>query len=143
VWAWGSGAGYKLGLGDQKDRYDPVLVPRLKEKIVLQVSAGAWHSLAIVLYPPMLGGGTVRLPPSSLLTSLSSLPPPLTKGVQLGQRLSRTARPGPQTDLPPARARGVLLQVALPPPSSSHHPQRPPVGEADLGGGVPLRCRHS
>jgi alpha-tubulin suppressor-like RCC1 family protein len=76
VWAWGSGAGYKLGLGDQKDRYDPVLVPRLKEKIVLQVSAGAWHSLAIVLYPPMLGGGTVRLPPSPLLTSLSSLPSP-------------------------------------------------------------------
>jgi hypothetical protein len=24
VWAWGSGAGYKLGLGDQKDRDDPV-----------------------------------------------------------------------------------------------------------------------
>jgi alpha-tubulin suppressor-like RCC1 family protein len=61
VWAWGSGAGYKLGLGDQKDRYEPVLVPRLKEKIILQVSAGAWHSMAIVLYPPMMGGGTVRL----------------------------------------------------------------------------------
>jgi hypothetical protein len=64
VWAWGSGAGYKLGVGDQKDRYDPVLVPRLKEKIILQVSAAAWHSMAIVLYPPMMGGGVVR---SSLL----------------------------------------------------------------------------
>mmetsp|Transcript_17850 Transcript_17850/g.18611 ORF Transcript_17850/g.18611 Transcript_17850/m.18611 type:complete len:539 (-) Transcript_17850:79-1695(-) len=59
VWAWGSGAGYKLGLNDQKDRYDPVLVPRLKEKIILQVSAGAWHSMCIVLYPPMMGGGVI------------------------------------------------------------------------------------
>ncbi|CAE7750024.1 HERC3, partial [Symbiodinium microadriaticum] len=57
VWAWGSGSGFKLGLGDQKDRYDPVLVPRTKEKIILQVSAGAWYSMCIIQYPPMLGGG--------------------------------------------------------------------------------------
>jgi alpha-tubulin suppressor-like RCC1 family protein len=70
VWAWGSGAGYKLGVGDQKDRYDPVLVPRLKEKTILQVSAAAWHSMVIVLYPPMMGGGVY----SSLSPFLSRAP---------------------------------------------------------------------
>mmetsp|Transcript_3703 Transcript_3703/g.5731 ORF Transcript_3703/g.5731 Transcript_3703/m.5731 type:complete len:537 (-) Transcript_3703:66-1676(-) len=59
VWAWGSGSGYKLGLGDQRDRYDPVLVPRTKEKVILQVAAGAWHSMAIIQYPPMMGGGVL------------------------------------------------------------------------------------
>ena len=60
LWSWGSGAGGRLGLGDQKDRYDPCLVPRLKGKAVTNVSAGTWHSMAVVVYPPMLGGGTVR-----------------------------------------------------------------------------------
>ena len=59
VWAWGSGTGGKLGLGDEKDRYDPCLVPRVKGKIVTQIAASNWHSLAIVVYPPMLGGGMV------------------------------------------------------------------------------------
>lgn len=57
VWSWGSGAGGRLGLGDQKDRYDPCLIPRLKGKSALCVSAGAWHSMAVIVYPPMLGGG--------------------------------------------------------------------------------------
>jgi hypothetical protein len=59
-WAWGNGAGGRLGTGDQKDRYDPVGIPKLRGKCVLSVSAGAWHSLALVAYPPMLGGGAVR-----------------------------------------------------------------------------------
>lgn len=60
AWAWGNGAGGRLGTGDQKDRYDPVGIPKLRGKCVLSVSAGAWHSLALVAYPPMLGGGAVR-----------------------------------------------------------------------------------
>ena len=57
VWAWGSGSGGKLGLGDSKDRFDPCLIPRLKGKFITHVSAGTWHSAAIVCYPPMFGGG--------------------------------------------------------------------------------------
>lgn len=60
VWSWGNNAGGKLGLGDQKDRYDPCLVPRIKGKCILQVVAGSWHAMAIVQYPPMKGGGMVR-----------------------------------------------------------------------------------
>jgi len=57
VWSWGSGAGGKLGLGDQKDRFDPCLIPRLRGKSVLSVSASSWYSMAVVVYPPMIGGG--------------------------------------------------------------------------------------
>lgn len=59
VWAWGCNSGGKLGLGDQKDRYDPIMVPRLQRKIVLQISAGTYHSMALVQYPPMKGGGAI------------------------------------------------------------------------------------
>lgn len=57
VWSWGNGSGGRLGLGDNSDRFDPCLVPRIKGKIVMSVAAGAWHSMAIVTYPPMTGGG--------------------------------------------------------------------------------------
>ena len=59
VWAWGSGAGGKLGMGpdDFRDRHSPCLIPRLEGRCVVQISAAAWHSMAIVSYPPMLGGG--------------------------------------------------------------------------------------
>jgi len=57
LWAWGSGAGGKLGLGDQKDRLDPCLIPRLRGKSVLTISASSWYSMAVVMYPPMRGGG--------------------------------------------------------------------------------------
>ena len=59
VWTWGSGAGGRLGLGDNKDRKEPVLVPRLKRRCVSQVSAGHWHSMAVVIHPPMIGGGWI------------------------------------------------------------------------------------
>ncbi len=59
MWSWGSNTGGKLGLGDQKDRYDPCLIPRVRGKCVLQVSAGWWHGMALVQYPPMKGGGIV------------------------------------------------------------------------------------
>lgn len=57
VWTWGNGSGGKLGIGDTTNRNDPVLIPKLRGKSVLQVLAGTWHSMAIVQYPPMLQGG--------------------------------------------------------------------------------------
>eukprot|EP00605_Chrysophyceae_sp_TOSAG23-4_P000295 GSChrysophyteH1.ASY1.ANO1.340.1 assembled CDS len=57
VWSWGNGSGGRLGLGDNADRFDPCLVPRVKGKTILGVSAGVWHGAAIVAYPPMKGGG--------------------------------------------------------------------------------------
>jgi len=59
VWSWGNGAGGRLGLGDNADRYDPCLVPRIKGKNILSIAAGAWHSMALVTYPPMLNGGWI------------------------------------------------------------------------------------
>jgi alpha-tubulin suppressor-like RCC1 family protein len=57
VWVWGNGSGGKLGLGDNNDRLQPALIPQLRAKSILQVAAGFWHSMAVVGYPPMLGGG--------------------------------------------------------------------------------------
>ena len=57
VWSWGNGSGGRLGLGDNQDRYDPCLVPRVKGKSILGIAAGSWHSHCIVGYPPMIQGG--------------------------------------------------------------------------------------
>mmetsp|Transcript_17287 Transcript_17287/g.29025 ORF Transcript_17287/g.29025 Transcript_17287/m.29025 type:complete len:529 (+) Transcript_17287:31-1617(+) len=57
IWVWGNGSGGKLGLGDNNDRWEPVLIPQMRGKSVLQVAAGYWHSMAVVAYPPMLKGG--------------------------------------------------------------------------------------
>lgn len=57
VWSWGNGSGGKLGLDDCKDRYDPVLIPKLRGKFTIKICAGTWHSMAIVQYPPMNQGG--------------------------------------------------------------------------------------
>lgn len=57
VWAWGNGSGGKLGLGDINDRIEPVLIPRMRGKSVVQILASTWHSMAIVQYPPILTGG--------------------------------------------------------------------------------------
>lgn len=59
AWSWGNGAGGRLGLGDQKDRYDPCGIPKLRGKSLMMVAAGSWHSLALVQYPPMKNGGMV------------------------------------------------------------------------------------
>ena len=59
VWSWGCGSGGKLGLGDEKDRSSPCLVPRLKGRSVLAVVAATWHSMALTVHPPLLDGGWV------------------------------------------------------------------------------------
>jgi alpha-tubulin suppressor-like RCC1 family protein len=57
VWSWGNGSGGKLGHGDIRDRYEPTLIPKLMGKSVLQIEASAFHSLALVQYPPFLDAG--------------------------------------------------------------------------------------
>jgi alpha-tubulin suppressor-like RCC1 family protein len=59
VWAWGNGAGGRLGLGDNFDRNNPCIIPKLRGKFIMQIVASAWHSLALVAYPPLIGGGWV------------------------------------------------------------------------------------
>jgi alpha-tubulin suppressor-like RCC1 family protein len=60
VWAWGNGSGGKLGLGDNKDRYEPCIVPTLRAKAIVQVrvlhsrgggsGCGPAHRVGCVLY---------------------------------------------------------------------------------------------
>ena len=57
VFSWGSGDGGRLGLGDDKDRETPTSMETLKGQIILQVSAGNWHSGAVVLIPPNIEAG--------------------------------------------------------------------------------------
>lgn len=57
VWAWGNGSGGKLGLGDTRDRLEPVLIPRLRGRSIVSLTASQWHSMAIVAFPPLLSGG--------------------------------------------------------------------------------------
>eukprot|EP01038_Epipyxis_sp_PR26KG_P010246 gene10246-13782_t len=56
VWAWGNGAGGKLGMGDTSDRLDPCIVSGMKGKSIVQIAAGTWHSMALITYPPMMPG---------------------------------------------------------------------------------------
>jgi alpha-tubulin suppressor-like RCC1 family protein len=59
VWAWGCGSGGKLGLGDVHDRFEPILIPKLRGRAVVQIVASTWHSMALVQYPPLLQGGYI------------------------------------------------------------------------------------
>ena len=59
VWAWGSGSGGKLGLGDEKDRNSPCIVPRLKGRSITSLIASTWHSMALAKHPPFLDGGWI------------------------------------------------------------------------------------
>lgn len=59
VFAWGHGAGGRLGLGDCADRIEPVPIPELQRVCVLQIAAGTWNSAAVVLSPPLLDTGWV------------------------------------------------------------------------------------
>jgi alpha-tubulin suppressor-like RCC1 family protein len=58
-WSWGSGAGGRLGHGDNNDRQNPVLVPRIKKRCITQVFASHWYSMVVVIHPPMFDGGWV------------------------------------------------------------------------------------
>lgn len=55
--AWGHGAGGRLGLGDCRDRIEPQPIPELENMCILQIAAGTWNSAAVVLVPPLLDTG--------------------------------------------------------------------------------------
>ncbi|KAJ8604222.1 hypothetical protein CTAYLR_009776 [Chrysophaeum taylorii] len=59
VFAWGHGAGGRLGLGDCNDRIEPAPILDLDNKCVRQIAAGTWNSAAIVSYPPLKNTGWV------------------------------------------------------------------------------------
>jgi alpha-tubulin suppressor-like RCC1 family protein len=61
VFSWGTGAGYRLGLGDTKDRIDPCRIEEFNGIHVKQVSCGTWHSAVLAIAPPFDKSGWVRV----------------------------------------------------------------------------------
>ncbi|ETV64248.1 hypothetical protein, variant 2 [Aphanomyces astaci] len=59
MYTWGSGDGGRLGHGDLASHVAPRLVEALASDVVFQISCGCWHTVAIVLVPPLLKGGFV------------------------------------------------------------------------------------
>ncbi|GLD96464.1 hypothetical protein PINS_up005147 [Pythium insidiosum] len=59
AFTWGSGDGGRLGHGDVTSHVTPRLVEALKDDVVFELSCGCWHTVAIVLIPPLLKGGLV------------------------------------------------------------------------------------
>jgi alpha-tubulin suppressor-like RCC1 family protein len=59
AYTWGSGDGGRLGHGDNTSYVNPRLVEALKEDIVFEISCACWHTVAIILVPPLLKGGLV------------------------------------------------------------------------------------
>jgi alpha-tubulin suppressor-like RCC1 family protein len=59
VFSWGSGAGGRLGHGDFKERWKPDPIVALNNWHVIGISAGTWHSAAIVMVPPLRESGWV------------------------------------------------------------------------------------
>ncbi|GAB9464372.1 hypothetical protein Gpo141_00001803 [Globisporangium polare] len=59
AFTWGSGDGGRLGHGDTTSYVNPKLVEALKDDIIFELSCGCWHSVAVVLIPPLLKGGLV------------------------------------------------------------------------------------
>lgn len=58
VFSWGVGDGGRLGHGsNQSDRWEPTEIIALRGSHILDVSAGTWHSAAVVNVPPMKGAG--------------------------------------------------------------------------------------
>lgn len=49
----------RLGHGDTTSYVNPKLVEALKDDIIFELSCGCWHSVAVVLIPPLLKGGLV------------------------------------------------------------------------------------
>ncbi|DAZ98262.1 TPA: hypothetical protein N0F65_008947 [Lagenidium giganteum] len=59
AYTWGSGDGGRLGHGDTTSYVNPKLVEALKEDVIFELSCACWHTVAIVLIPPLLKGGLV------------------------------------------------------------------------------------
>lgn len=50
----------RLGHGDTTSFVNPKLVEALKDDVIFELSCGCWHTVAVVLIPPLLKGGLVR-----------------------------------------------------------------------------------
>ena len=59
VFSWGCGAGGRLGHGDMKERWKPEPIVALNNWHIIAISAGTWHSAAVVMVPPLKDGGWV------------------------------------------------------------------------------------
>ncbi|OQR96195.1 hypothetical protein THRCLA_07347 [Thraustotheca clavata] len=59
MYTWGSGDGGRLGHGDLASQVTPRLVESLAKDIVFQIACGCWHTVVIVLVPPLVKGGFV------------------------------------------------------------------------------------
>lgn len=56
----------RLGHGDNTSYVNPKLIEALKDDIIFELSCACWHSVAVVLIPPLLKGGLVKRLPHSL-----------------------------------------------------------------------------
>ena len=101
VYSWGSGDGGRLGHGDDRPCEVPTPIKAFAKDIVLQVSAGYWHSAAIVLIPPLNEGGYVYTWGSGyagqlgLGTRTISRTPRLVQGLLDRQLVSSRVKCGP------------------------------------------------
>ncbi|KAG2777496.1 hypothetical protein JG687_00006391 [Phytophthora cactorum] len=59
AYTWGSGDGGRLGHGDNTSYVNPTLVEALKTDIIVELACACWHTVAVVLIPPLLKGGVV------------------------------------------------------------------------------------
>ncbi|KAG1708906.1 hypothetical protein DVH05_022538 [Phytophthora capsici] len=59
AYTWGSGDGGRLGHGDNSSYVNPKLIEALKTDIIVELACACWHSVAVVLIPPLLKGGVV------------------------------------------------------------------------------------
>ncbi|TMW57081.1 hypothetical protein Poli38472_003006 [Pythium oligandrum] len=87
AYTWGSGDGGRLGHGDTTSYVNPKLVEALQDDVIFELSCACWHTVAIVLIPPLLKGGLVYTWGSGRLGQLA----------QGGKQISTT--PGLVTDL--------------------------------------------
>lgn len=60
----------RLGQGDNTSYVNPKLVEALKMDIIVELACACWHTVAVVLIPPLLKGGVVR---SHQLRNIQSL----------------------------------------------------------------------
>ncbi|KAG7396042.1 hypothetical protein PHYBOEH_002865 [Phytophthora boehmeriae] len=86
AYTWGSGDGGRLGHGDSASCVNPKLVEALKTDIIVELACACWHTVAVVLIPPLLKGGVVYTWGSGRLGQLA----------QGGKQISTT--PGLVTD---------------------------------------------
>ncbi|KAG7381054.1 hypothetical protein PHYPSEUDO_006488 [Phytophthora pseudosyringae] len=59
AYTWGTGDGGRLGHGDNTSYVNPKLVEALKMDIIVELACACWHTVAVVLIPPLLKGGVV------------------------------------------------------------------------------------